>query len=119
MTLKECYDEMQGDYTDVTQRLCSESLVERFALKFLNDPTFESLKEAMTKQDAETVFRAAHTLKGICLNLGFTALYEASAALTERLRDDRTLDDSCDVLYKNICNEYERTILAIKKLDRH
>ena len=40
----------------------------------------------MVKQDAETAFRAAHTLKGLCMNLGFDSLYEVSSALTENLR---------------------------------
>ena len=38
------------------------------------------------KGDAETAFRAAHTLKGLCLNLGFESLYKVDAALTEELR---------------------------------
>ncbi len=34
--------------------------------------------------------RAAHTLKGVCLNLGFDELYEASAEITEKLRGKET-----------------------------
>lgn len=43
-------------------------------------------KDAYSPQDAETAFRAAHTLKGLCMNLGFDSLYEVSSALTENLR---------------------------------
>ena len=42
----------------------------------------------MTQNNAEEAFRAVHTLKGICLNLGFDTLYKASFELTEKLRDD-------------------------------
>lgn len=37
-------------------------------------------------QNAEEAFRTAHTLKGICLNLGLDRLYRVSACLTEKLR---------------------------------
>ena len=118
MTLKECYEQMHGDYEGVTSRLGSESLVKRFALKFLNDPSFNELKTAVETGDGETAFRASHTLKGICLNLGFSSLYEVSAALTEKLRGNNTLDPSCNEMFENICTEYDRTIEAIQGLDQ-
>lgn len=34
----------------------------------------------------ELVFRAAHTLKGVCMNLGFDHLYKLSFEITENLR---------------------------------
>ena len=89
MTLRECYEMMCGDYEGVTGRLVSESLVRKFALKFLNDPSFGQLQAAIESGDGAEAFRASHTLKGICLNLGFTALFDASSDLTEKLRGDR------------------------------
>ena len=118
MTLKECYEQMHGDYEGVTSRLGSEGLVKRFALKFLNDPSFNELKTAVETGDGETAFRASHTLKGICLNLGFSSLYEVSAALTEKLRGNNTLDPSCNEMFENIRTEYDRTIEAIQSLDQ-
>lgn len=86
MTVRECYEQIGSDYAGVLKRLGSEALVKRFALKFLKDPSFQELKDGLAKQDGEVAFRAAHTLKGVCLNLGFDRLYEASAELTEHLR---------------------------------
>ena len=37
-------------------------------------------------------FRAAHTIKGICLNLGFDKLYQASSDITEQLRGKDTVE---------------------------
>ena len=34
----------------------------------------------------ELAFRAAHTLKGVCMNLGFDHLYKPSFEITESLR---------------------------------
>ena len=52
----------------------------------LQNETFAALQEALEQQNTETAFRAAHTLKGVAVNLGFTRLYHAAAALTEVLR---------------------------------
>ena len=76
MTIKECYEKVGSDYDGVLKRLGSEALVKRFAVKFLNDPSFQELTDGLAAQDGEKAFRAAHTLKGVCLNLGFTELYK-------------------------------------------
>ena len=41
MTVKECYEKVGSDYDGVLKRLGSEALVKRFAVKFLNDPSFQ------------------------------------------------------------------------------
>lgn len=74
MTIQECYTKMGADYAPVLQRLGSERIVTKFALRFLEDKTFSGLCDALDAHDAEEAFRMAHTLKGICLNLGFEPL---------------------------------------------
>ncbi len=37
----------------------------------------------------EDAFRAAHTLKGVCLNLGFSDLYHTSYDITESFVPER------------------------------
>lgn len=86
MTVNDCYDKMGANYQNVFGRFGSEAMVKKFALKFLQDDSFDQLREALVNQDAEAAFRAAHTLKGLCMNLGFDSLYEVSSALTENLR---------------------------------
>ena len=77
MTIKECYEKVGSDYDGVLKRLGSEALVKRFAVKFLNDPSFQELTDGLAAQDGEKAFRAAHTLKGniINLRLDITHLY--------------------------------------------
>lgn len=86
MTIKEFYAQIGEDDQDVVKRLGSEALIRRLILKFPQDETFAVLQEALKQQNTETAFRAAHTLKGVAVNLGFTRLYHAAAALTEVLR---------------------------------
>ena len=114
MTVKECYEKVGSDYDGVLKRLGSEALVKRFAVKFLNDPSFQELTDGLEAQDGENSFRAAHTLKGVCLNLGFTGLYKVSAELTEVLRGRETAGS--DELYKQVKEQYIILTDAIKEL---
>lgn len=115
MTVKECYEQMGSDYEGVLGRMGSEAMIKRFALKFLQDPSFDSLKDNLEKNDGEEAFRAAHTLKGVCLNLGFDELYEVSAELTEKLRGRETAGS--EELFQKVAEKYEKTITAIKGLE--
>ena len=115
MTVKECYEQMGSDYEGVLGRLGSEAIVKRFALKFLQDPSFAQLKESLAKNDGEEAFRAAHTLKGVCLNLGFDELFEVSAELTEKLRERKTAGS--EELFQKVSQKYQKTVTAIQGLD--
>lgn len=98
MTIQECYKEMGGDFEGVQKRFEGAAMVKKFAIKFLSDSSFQDLEDGLKEKDAEKAFCAAHTLKGICLNLGFDAFYEVSAAAdrkTERQRTDRIRGRFC------------------------
>ena len=87
MTLSELYTAIGGDYDGVLSRLMnSEKMVQKFVLKFLNDKSYDSLLQSMAAADYKEAFRAAHTIKGVGQNLGFTALYQSAGILTEAHR---------------------------------
>ena len=113
MSLKECYAALGGDFEGTLGRLGSEKLVERFALKFLADQSYPALIKAMEEENYEDAFRAAHTLKGVGLNLGFTKLHEASDLLTEALRGGNKPEDN--TLLENVKAEYEKTVSVLKE----
>ena len=52
MTIEECYASIGGSYEDVRKRLPSETLVERFVLKFPEDKCYQSLAEALCRASA-------------------------------------------------------------------
>lgn len=70
-TIKKDLEDAGVDFERTMERFMNN---EAFYLKFLKrfpaDPNFQALKEALEKQDMETVERAAHTLKGVSANLG-------------------------------------------------
>ena len=89
MTVRECYEELGSDFDKVLSRLVDK--------------------------DAETAFRAAHTLKGICLNLGFDNLFAPRQELTEKLRGATTIEGT-DELFAAVEKEYDRTCEALRKI---
>lgn len=76
MTIEQCYSAIESNYEEVLGRFAgNKMLVEKFARKFVDDPSYQMLTETLEKKDYEEAFRAAHTLKGVCANLGFTQLF--------------------------------------------
>ena len=114
LSVRECYEKMGGNYDGVLSRLGNEMLIRKFVIKFLKDPSFQDPPAAIEKSDAESAFRAAHTLKGICLNLGFDNLYKPSEALTEKLRGGEL--NGYETLYDEVKEQYDKTVEAINEI---
>lgn len=111
-SLQEAYESIGADYSDVLRRLMNEQLVARFVGKFLEDQTFAALDAAMAEQDVKQAFMAAHTLKGVCQNLGFANIYEPVWKLTEILRAESF--EGAPELFDQVKDEYAKTINALK-----
>ena len=111
MTTKEFYLKVGGDWQDELKRFGSEELVKRFIYKFVNDKSMAELRSALSCADAERSFRAAHTLKGVCLNLGFQ---NAVNPLTEKLRTMNC--EGCEEMLAEVEKRYSALISAISEL---
>lgn len=111
MTLKECYEILGGGYEDVLSRFMSERLVQKFVIKFLDDKSFDILKSSLEIDNYEEAFRAAHTIKGICQNLGFEKLLHSSSSLTEALRNKQY--NITDELFLKVQADYIDAVRAI------
>lgn len=119
MTIQEVYEKINGDYEDVLTRLPREELVKKFAVKFLDDPSFDQLVKALEEDNQEEAFRAAHTLKGVCMNLGFKILYKSTYNITEALRlgYPKISKEELHNLFKKLDKDYNIVINGIKELD--
>ena len=115
MTIRECYNVFGGDFDGVMKRLIDENRVERFALKFLDESSMKQLRISLIEDDQEGAFRAAHTLKGVCQNLGFDNLYQVSFDITEKLRGRET--DGCEELFAKVEEQYKKTTDAIHMME--
>ena len=114
MTLQEFYAVVGADYQDAVNRMMMESMLRKFLAKFPTDPSFQNLEEALGNNDREEAFRAAHTIKGLCLNLGFGKLFTSSNALTEALRHE--MPDHAAELFEAVKADYALTLDAVNQL---
>ncbi len=114
MTVEECYTALEGDYANVMNRLGSEDLIKRFAGRFLDQTCFQELCDALDAGDTKAAFSAAHTLKGVCLNLDFTKLATSASEITELLRGENLQE--AKTLLARVTKDYNQTVDAIKQL---
>ena len=116
MTIEECYEKMGANYQDVITRLPSEAMIKKFELKFREDTSFQELETALNEKQVDIAFRAAHTLKGVCMNLGFNHLYKPSFDITESLRAGN-LEEGLQ-LFGEVKKQYEKTIEALNEFSQ-
>ncbi len=112
--IQDAYNQIGADYDDVLKRLMNEALVQRFVGKFMEDGSFAALKEALAAKDVKQAFMAAHTLKGISSNLGFTNLFAPVNEITEVLRAESL--EGTEELFAQVEAEYNKTVEALKPL---
>lgn len=65
---------------------------------FLNDETMKTLKRAVLNQEWDAAFTAAHALKGLAGNLGFTPLFHSIGELVIVIRAGR-IDEAEHAVY--------------------
>ena len=115
MTLQECYQQLGGDFAKVKTRLPSDSLITRFITKFLDDSSFSDLCLALDNGRRTEAFGAAHTLKGVCANLGFDRLGTSASKMTELLRPEGNgVPEDAVFILGEVSHDYEATVSAIR-----
>lgn len=115
MTLQELYAVVGGDFDDVERRLRGEERVRRFVDMFAGDESFSQLQDAVACQNWQAAFAAAHTLKGVALNMGFNNLAISASVLVEQLREGK--DPTDGAAYRVVCSDYACLVDAIGALD--
>ena len=120
MNLEECYNAFGGDLEDAIAHLKNEDIIYRFTKRFLEDKSFGKLCDCVANEDYEEAFKAAHSLKGVCLNMCFKNLSKSACKITEFLRDKTNEEvdgKKCRELLTSVTKDYETLINAIRKLD--
>lgn len=120
MTVEALYESMGGNYADVKGRLMSDRIISKFIVKFPNDPSFETLKTACAQNDADAIFKAAHTMKGVCATLALSELLEPVEIMTEAYRPghpENAADFSMPDVLTRIEEKYTKVIGLIKQFE--
>ena len=120
MTLKELYAMIGGDYDQAVRVMKMEKLIDRYVRKLKSSNVGETLAEAGAAMDGQKLFEAAHAMKGVCGNLGLSALADAADVITEEFRpgNPRTMSDA-DVAARlaQIDAMYKKAIAGIEKYE--
>ena len=119
ISVEQCYALCGGNYEDGKNRLRSDALIQRFTVKFLADTSYETLCTALKDNQYEEAFRAAHTIKGVAMNLAFSRLAASSEQLTELLRgcEEKEVDqEQCQKWFDQVTCDYQEVVSAVKQL---
>ena len=100
----------QNDFdVDGTMRrfLNNEALYIKCMKKFLDDQSYQKLKNAYEAGNCQDAFAAAHTMKGFVSNLGINSIYNVLKPMVEKLRaGDMQIGEEMqilDELYIKVC----------------
>lgn len=115
MEIRECYRKINGNYDTVYACFHSDKQILKFLLKFLDEKSYANLLNSLNKEDYEAAFLAAHSLKGICQNLGFSELFTVSERITEALRGGKK-SENLDNMFYDVTDKYNKTVEAILEL---
>ncbi len=121
MTLQELYAEIGGDYDQAVRVLRMDKLIDKHIRKLTQNGVAENLLSAGKSMEPTTLFEAAHAMKGVCANLGLTALSEMASEIAEEYRpgNPRTLSDA--EVSKRIAGIealYQRTADGIRRYEQ-
>ena len=114
MTLKTAYEELGGDYADIIYRVGEDMLLRLIGI-FVRDSNYTDICTALECQDFEKAFRAAHTLKGVALNMSLPNLAKKADLLTETLRS-RQHNDEIQPAFLQLSQEYHDTYSVFSEL---
>lgn len=114
--LKTVLRDYGADYERTMARFMgNEALYLRILAMLPRDESLQKLDQALRSGDCSAAFDAAHTLKGVAVNLGLTPLAQAACAIVEPLRAGAALGDHAN-LFQSVQEEFERAVGLLELL---
>ncbi|MBP3731206.1 MAG: Hpt domain-containing protein [Mailhella sp.] len=118
MTLRELYESIDGDYEAAKRILPMDKMISKFIILLLKEESCGKLMKAAEANDSTGMFEGAHSMKGVCGNLGLLKLSSMASTVAEEFRpgkprkmSDEELKSHLDALNA----KYQDTIAAIKQ----
>ena len=120
MTIQELYQEIGGDYEKAVQIMKSDRLINKYIKKLKDSQVGEMISAAGDSMDSEKLFESAHAMKGVCANLGLTALAEAANEITEEFRPGNARSLSDEAVREKLAairQNYQKTVEMIARYE--
>lgn len=107
-------EELGVDLTSVMERFMgNEALYVKFLGRFVEDESFQNMQMQWMRGNTKEAFEAAHTLKGLLLNLGLELVMKSVMPITEQLRQGEL--DGIEELMEQAQREYRIVLNIIEK----
>jgi HPt (histidine-containing phosphotransfer) domain-containing protein len=116
MEISAFYREIGVDVKDVVSRMgLTEKHLKKYLRKFMDNKEYDKLTRAVEENDAYNMEWAAHTLKGVCANLGLNNLLADFQEIVNCVRSEQT--DRIPDLYRQSAEDYNRVMSMLKEVD--
>lgn len=103
--------------TAIKRFMGNEALYIKFLTKFEKDESFADIEKYVAEKNAEEIFKAAHTLKGVAANLGLDQIAQNASDVVEIFRGKAQFDDAdtdrLDGIMENLRSTYQTLIQII------
>lgn len=114
MTVKEFYTASGGGYEEMAAKFGSDDMIKKFLIIFKRDKSYDLLVEKLDGGETAEAFTAAHTLKGVVLNLNLLGLKEPVCNIVEALRAGNL--SAALSLFPAVSDAYAVTVDALNQL---
>lgn len=116
MKLEEFCKSLEINYEENISRFAgNENIYIKFLKRFIEDSTYDNLKQAYSQKLYEDIEKNAHMLKGLAANLGINRIFSLSNDIVQSVRQKEF--NKIDNLYNKLAKEYELTIQMIRNID--
>ncbi|MDR0963518.1 MAG: hypothetical protein LBM60_02750 [Clostridium sp.] len=116
MQLAAFYSEIGVDMNEVIKRMgLTEKHLKKYLRKFLENKEYEKLTRAVEEKDYPNAEWAAHTLKGVCANLGLEILLGDFQEIVNAVRNGKT--ELVYDLYQRSSGDYTRVMNLLHQAD--
>jgi len=112
MSLHKFYQAIDGDFEAACRRFYNENMLQKFLIRFLDEPCCAELNDALGRHDRDAAIKAVHTLAGQARSFGFIRLEKKSAALLQALRGNQ---DDVLIVRNNLLTDTSIANVALEK----
>ena len=114
MSLHKFYQAIDGDFEAACRRFYNENMLQKFLIRFLDEPCCAELNDALGRHDRDAAIKAVHADRtGTQLWL-YTAGKEERSTVAWMLRGNQ--DEEITELRYEVTTEYIRIVHAIRSL---
>ncbi len=115
--MKEQLQTVGVNYDEVLKRFMGkEDFYRRMLKKFLDDENYEGLRQSVEEKRWSDAFKYAHTVKGLCGNLGLDGILEYAVPLTDEVRAEPYDEEKIGSYMEQVTQMYEKTRNVIESL---